>query len=69
MVSVGRGRGRGWADNVETPLPRPGRSFSENKNYADLVNIINLANDESSLLGNQEIYKLTVAAAKKEDLR
>ncbi|XP_012152533.1 uncharacterized protein LOC100882349 isoform X1 [Megachile rotundata] len=52
-------RGRGWMQNDENPLPRPGRSFcSEDVNHTNIINLINTVNDENLIEKAEAIVKL-----------
>lgn len=48
MVSISRGRGRGWALNDKNSLPKPRRSlYADDMIYTNLLNLINLVNNEN----------------------
>ena len=59
MVSISRGRGRGWVLNDKNSLPKPGGSlYADDTIYTNLLNLINLVNSENLTEIIEDIAKL-----------
>ena len=67
MVSIGRGRG--WAQNDGHSLSKPGKSYSDDITYVNLVSLINLVNSENVAQKTEDVVKLINEKVNKENLK